>query len=261
MAKKDVQEDKQNTKNGDGYILQLEKQIKDLRASHEEIRRLNNIEKFAATGRMARTIAHEVRNPLTNIGLALEQLSGELPHNDDVSLLLEMMNRNTTRINLIVTDLLNSTKFAQLSFSHTSVTDVLREVIKQSSGLANQRHVSIEEQMGSKLPEVLIDVEKLKTAFENIINYSIESASEHEGKIIVSASSQNSKCFITIHNNGTDINAEKTEQIFEPYSTSKNASGLALTHAQNVILNHGGNISFESEAGKGNTFTIVFEFA
>ena len=130
MAKKEELNGKHNKSNEEEYSRQLEKQIIELHKANEETIRLKNVEKFAATGRMARSLAHEVRNPLTNISLALEQLNAELPHNDDVSLLIEMIGRNTMRINGLITELLNSTKFSQLEFSNVSINEILGEIVE-----------------------------------------------------------------------------------------------------------------------------------
>src|SRR5580692_10931799 len=89
------------------YQQQLQERISDLDKANKELIRMRSMEKFAATGRIARTIAHEVRNPLTNINLAVEQLQTELNGNkpENGELMLEMISRNSARINLLITDL------------------------------------------------------------------------------------------------------------------------------------------------------------
>ena len=76
------------------YRNQLEMRIDELAAVNLELIELRNIEKFAATGRISRTIAHEVRNPLTNINLATEQLRNEISGNEDANLLFDIQNSN-----------------------------------------------------------------------------------------------------------------------------------------------------------------------
>ena len=124
----------------------MEERVKELHGKNEEINRLRSTEKFAATGRIARTIAHEVRNPLTNISLATEQLQEEVPRNEETELLLRMIDRNTTRINQLITDLLNSTKFAQLIFTQTSLNDILDEALDLAKDRIELKHIQVNKQ-------------------------------------------------------------------------------------------------------------------
>ena len=98
------------SKKAAAFREQLEIRVDELAALNLELIELRNMEKFAVTGRISRTIAHEVRNPLTNINLATEQLRSEVPPGDDVNLLFEMISRNSNRINQLISDLLNSTQ-------------------------------------------------------------------------------------------------------------------------------------------------------
>ena len=111
-------------RNARTYGQQLEDRVADLDRVNRELEELKSMEKFAATGRIARTIAHEVRNPLTNISLASEQLREITGEQEEAELLLEMVGRNVTRINQLVSDLLNSTRFAQLEYGEVSINDL-----------------------------------------------------------------------------------------------------------------------------------------
>ncbi len=260
MAQKEDWDRKTNSSDGYEDRHQLEQQIAKLRDTNEETIRLKNVEKFSAIGRMARSIAHEIRNPLTNISLALEQLNAELPQSDDANLLVEMISRNTLRINHLISDLIDSTKFAQLNFSQDSVHDLLNEVIDGLRHFAKHKNAVIEIEFADDIGKLMIDREKLKIAFDNLLTHSIESVQPNEGMIIISTANENNKCVISIQNNGVPISSEKMERLFEPHFTSKQNSGMALTLAQNIILNHGGNIYVESEQGKGTIFTIILDF-
>ncbi|HET9434006.1 MAG TPA: CHASE3 domain-containing protein, partial [Chitinophagaceae bacterium] len=101
--------DESNKKNIQ-YQKELEANIDELKKMDAEVKELKSMEKFTSTGRIARTIAHEVRNPLTNISLAAEQLQESGIQNSESSMLLDMINRNTVRINHLISDLLNATK-------------------------------------------------------------------------------------------------------------------------------------------------------
>jgi signal transduction histidine kinase len=220
---------------------------------------LRSIEKFAATGRIARTIAHEVRNPLTNISLATEQLREEVPHNDETDLLLRMIDRNTTRINQLITDLLNSTKFAQLTFTKTSLNCILNEALDLAKDRIELKNIQVNKQYDG-LPDVNVDADKMKIAFLNLIMNAVEAMEEGKGILTIVTEKSKDKCIIRIQDNGTGIDEEHMLRIFEPYFTSKaKGSGLGLTNTQNIILNHKGIIYAESEVGKGSTFIVELD--
>lgn len=259
MAKKE--EAKEYSVNGDDvHRRQLEKQIEELHKEHEECIKQNAVEKFSSVSRIMRTVAHEIRNPLTNIGLALEQLNSEITGSPDASLLTEMIQRNTTRINTLINELLESTRFAQLDYTSVSINELLDDVLERVRNFARHKNVPIDEDFTEPLPKLLLDADKIKTAFENLLTNSIESVQPTEGKIFISTANENHKCVVTIRHNGSAIPADKLERMFEPYFLSKGSTGLVLTQTQNIILNHGGSIYIESEPGKGTTFTVILGF-
>jgi signal transduction histidine kinase len=242
------------------YRSELEKRVEELKHANEELVNLKSIEKFAATGRIARTIAHEVRNPLTNIGLAAEQLKDDLAGNEDCVMLIDMINRNSTRINQLITDLLNSTKFAQLDFKNVSINTLLDETIEFAKDRLNLNGIKIEKDYADNMRDVLVDNKKLKIAFLNIIVNAIEAMEPGKGLLKIKTEMNKNKCVVTIKDNGKGINEEEMARMFEPYYSSKSkGTGLGLTNTQNIILNHKGSMKVESEVGIGTSFIISFD--
>jgi signal transduction histidine kinase len=246
------------------YQQQLQERIGDLDKANKELIRMRSIEKFAATGRIARTIAHEVRNPLTNINLAVEQLQTELnglrPENGE--LMLEMINRNSARINLLITDLLNSTKFTELVYTKISVNQLLDETLELARDRIQLKNVAVSKHYDEGICDVAVDVERIKIAFLNIIVNAVEAMEPGKAILNLQTLAKEDKCVILISDNGPGIPDESQTRIFEPYFTSKaKGTGLGLTNTQNIILNHNGHIGFESKKGEGTTFTIQLHFA
>lgn len=240
------------------YSLELEESIEKLRNVNRELQELKSIEKFASTGRIARTIAHEVRNPLTNISLASEQLSEITSNNEDAGVLIEMIGRNANRINQLVSDLLNSTRFTQLNYLTTDIRDVLDETIKLAHDRIELNHITVKKQYGDSPCLVLIDKEKIKLAFLNIIVNAIEAMEQKPGELQIKTRRQADKCVIEFSDNGSGMDEETLQKLFEPYFTSKiKGNGLGLTNTQNIILNHGGNINVYSKPGEGTSFIIT----
>ena len=176
------------------YQQQLQERIKDLDMANKELIRMRSIEKFAATGRIARTIAHEVRNPLTNINLAVEQLQSELDGQpagnmppsanrrpENAELMLDMISRNSARINSLITDLLNSTKFTELVYKKISVNQLLDETLELARDRIQLKNITVMKTYSGDICDIAVDVERIKIAFLNIVVNAIEAMEPGSG--------------------------------------------------------------------------------
>ncbi|MEP7319261.1 MAG: CHASE3 domain-containing protein [Panacibacter sp.] len=244
------------------YREELEEKIADLEMANNELVELRRNEKFAVTGRIARTIAHEVKNPLTNINLAAEQLKELTEPGEESNMLFDMINRNANRINHLVSDLLNSTKVAELKFDKVSINELLDEAMEMAKDRIELNNVKIEKNYTPDICDVSVDKEQIKIAFLNVIVNAIEATTPGEGKLIIKTDNKNGQCLITITDNGKGMKEEDLSKLFEPYFTSKRkGTGLGLTHTQSIILNHKGLIHVESKPGNGTKFEITLDFA
>lgn len=254
-------ENKAKEKAGDqvqAYSKELEEGVEELKRVNAELQELKSIEKFAATGRIARTIAHEVRNPLTNISLASEQLRELITQNEEAELLLDMVGRNATRINELVSELLNSTRFAQLEYSPEDINQLLDESLEEANDRIELKQIKVERHYEKGLEKIMLDGEKIKLAFLNIIVNAIEAMSKGSGVLQIRTHKLADKYIIEIKDNGTGMDEETLQKLFEPYFTSKmKGNGLGLTNTQNIILNHKGNVSVKSKPGHGSSFIIT----
>lgn len=245
-----------------GFFKNMEAKIEDLKKANAELVRLRRNEKFAVTGRIARTIAHEVRNPLTNINLAAEQLKDDLePEKEDQHLLLDMINRNSTRINQLVTDLLESTRFIELHYEKHSINNLLDEALELAADRLELNHIAVVKSYADDVCDVEVDAEKIKIAFLNIIVNAIEAMEPGKGVLTITTVGEMEQCVTYIKDNGTGMDEEAQQNLFEPYFTSKpSGNGLGMTNTQKIILNHNGSINVESSPGKGTTFIIGLGF-
>jgi signal transduction histidine kinase len=245
------------------YQEQLKERIDELDKANKELIQMRSIEKFAATGRIARTIAHEVRNPLTNINLAVDQLKSEpdgLP--EEPGIMLDMINRNSIRINQLITDLLNSTKFSELVHKKISINQLLDETLELAQDRIKLHNITVIRNYMSDICDISVDGERMQIAFLNIIVNAIEAMEPGKGVLQIKTTAKEDKCVITITDNGIGMDKESLSKIFEPYFTNKpKGTGLGLTNTQNIILNHNGHIHIDSEKGKGTSFTITLDFA
>ena len=252
---------KEASEKANAYRQQLELRIDELAALNLELIELRNIEKFAATGRISRTIAHEVRNPLTNINLATEQLRNEIAANEDADILFEMISRNSNRINQLISNLLDSTRISELQYIKSSINDVLDSSLEFASDRVELKQIKVVKDYDKDIYPILVDQEKIKIAFLNIIVNAIE-AMDDGGTLHLSTETRNNRCVTKITDTGKGMSKEDVARLFEPYFTTKEkGTGLGLTNTQNIILAHNGKIMVESELGKGTSFTISFNFA
>lgn len=246
----------------DEYQEQLKQRIEQLASANKELIQMRSIEKFAATGRIARTIAHEIRNPLTNINLAIEQIKNDVPDSEDegnLTVLFDMVTRNSNRINQLITDLLNSTKFAELDYEEAFLSDLIDGALEQAKDRLTLNNIRVERKYKVKCT-VTADVEKMKIALLNIIVNAIEAMEPGKGILKVFLDQKDGKCIINITDNGSGMDGEAVVRIFDPYFTTKmKGNGLGLTNTQNIILNHKGGISVESEKGRGTVFIITLD--
>ena len=252
---------KEASKKAAAFHEQLESRIDELAALNVELIELRNMEKFAVTGRISRTIAHEVRNPLTNINLAAEQLRSEMPPNEEMNILFDMISRNSNRINQLISDLLNSTRMTELDNQKSSINSLMDSSLQLAQDRINLKQIKVVKDYEADVCDILVDPEKVKIAFLNLIVNSIE-AMEEQGVLHITTKTRNDKCVTIIKDNGKGMNKADVGRLFEPYFTTKEkGSGLGLTNTQNIILSHNASISAESEPGKGTSFTISFNFA
>lgn len=240
---------------------ELENRVKQLADLNKELLELRSQEKYAVTGRIARSIAHEVRNPLTNINLALEQLSSEFEGNGSSKMFFEMISRNSERINNLVSDLLNSTRLQDIQAKDISINQILDASLAEAADRIKLNNIQVIKNFDSEMCPVSVDFQKVKTAFLNLIVNAIEAMGEG-GKLYLSTETENEKCVVKIRDTGKGMSREQLGQLFEPFVTTKpKGNGLGLANTQNIILSHNGSISAESEEGKGTTMIVKFNFS
>ncbi|HLO58987.1 MAG TPA: ATP-binding protein [Bacteroidales bacterium] len=243
------------------YRVQLEEGIEQLKEANEDLKNLRSMEKFTASGRIARAIAHEVRNPLTSISLAADQLQSSSRSSDETTLINIIM-RSVKRINDLIVSLLQSTKFSHLNLEPLSLNTVVDEALELAKDRIELNGITVEKNLSPNQCTIEADKDKLITAVLNLIINAVEAMEPGKGIIEITTMRRNEKCMVYIKDNGMGMNESALSRIFEPYFTQKeNGNGLGLTLTQNIILNHKGTISVESKPKKGTTFTIALNNA
>jgi two-component system, sporulation sensor kinase E len=220
----------------------------------------NTINKIVSTDRIARMIAHEVKNPLTNILLCAEQMKEMLPENEEFNSYLEIITRNSNRINQLVVNLMDSTRFGDIKLEEHNLIDILHDTLKLVEDRLSLQSVKIIEDYSHNVILLPLDAEKLKIAFVNIIINAIEVLeNQPDALITIKTEKLPRQVKVKIKDNGAGIPPEIKEKLFEPFFTSKEqGSGIGLASAQNIIFGHKGKIEVNTEPDKGAEFIISF---
>jgi PAS domain S-box-containing protein len=218
-------------------------------------------ERLSMTGKIARTIAHEVRNPLTNLNLALEQLKDEMPKdNESATLYADIIERNADRIEQLITEMLDSSRPKELNLELTPVADVLEDTITLTADRLNLNRMKLEKKFDKDLPRILIDREKLKIAFLNIVINAVEAMQPGKGVLKISTTSRDGRLVVSIADNGKGIAADEIEKLFDPFFTGKQGGmGLGLTSSKNILNSHSASIEVISQLEVGTSFHIYFK--
>ena len=249
---------KKATKQAETYHDQLEKRVIELAKANQELLELRSLERFTSTGRIARVIAHEIRNPLTNIDLSAGHLENDKLGPDDKKAFLDIIARNSRRINELINELLSATKFSDLQYEEIRVNDLLDETLNEAIDRAQLGHVRINKNYSSENIWLNVDRSRMEIALLNIIVNALEAMNGENSLLVLETGVKNGQCVITVRDNGKGMDGETLAKVFDPYFTSKtNGNGLGMTNTQNIILNHKGKIEVVSEEGKGTSFIIT----
>ncbi len=246
----------------DGIIYGFQGIIHDLSLRKQAEQDLLVAEKLAMTGNIARSIAHEVRNPLTNLNLALEQLDddlGELP-DGDYGMYLDIIHRNANRIDQLITEMLKSSKPKEPDLRPYNLNQLLEEVIDMTNDRIKLRGIELVTSKDESLPVMKLDPEQMRTAILNIVINAIESMEDdEEGRLEMGTLKKDQQLLLYVQDTGKGIERDQLRKLFDPFFTGKRGGmGLGLTSSQNIINSHKGKVDVKSEVGKGTRFEVCF---
>ncbi len=248
----------------------------------EREQRLRRSEQLATVGKMAAQITHEVRNPLTSIGLNAELLADEFTDKDrEAQKLAKAIVREVDRLTDITEQYLRFARLPEPRFEPTSVSELLRSLLLFLDGELRARGVTVVAQLDAALPQVPLDDNQVRQAALNLVRNAAEAMTDcPPGERVLTVRSrwqegtavggpQGPAVAVDIIDRGPGIAPEHLRQIFEPFfTTKKGGTGLGLALALEVVARHGGQLSVHSPepaaaelapgAPAGTRFTIVF---
>ena len=219
------------------------------------------VEKLSAMGRLARILAHEIRNPLNNINLSVEQLNSDTQSKES-KFLFDIIARNSKTINDLISELLNSSRPTDIILQQASLQSIMDQALAQALDRITLKKIQVKSNY-PKLPAIIqADADKLKIAFLNVIINSVEAMEEEHGQLHISILEKPGEWLVKIEDNGTGISDENISRLFEPYFTSKkDGLGLGLASTLNIIQSHKGHIEVQTKLDFGTSFLIKFKRA
>jgi len=241
-----------------GIILVFQ-DITKLVEMEEKIRRQ---EQLAMVGSLAAGIAHEIRNPLASLSGSIQVLQGELHLEGDDKHLMDIVVRETDRLNTIITEFLDYARPQTIQAERIIVSSILDETIlllKNSRDFREGITIRVDAD-----PHVAIrgDAQRMRQVFWNLLINSCQAIPDR-GEITVSTlplsygGGDAAWCEIIIQDTGCGISPEYLDKIFDPFFTTKTSgTGLGLAIVNRIIGDHGGVIDVESGTGRGTKFRI-----
>jgi signal transduction histidine kinase len=252
-----------------GYLSGAFNHMIDTLGCH--MQQMERAAKLASLGEIISGIAHEIKNPLAGISCAVQVFNSELSDDDSRKPVITEVLNQVNRLDRIVKDLLSYAKPKPPMFAPSRISEILEKTLFFVYPEAKKQNIVIDNQVGSEIPEILVDPDQVQQVFLNITINAIH-AMPNGGILTISALKKDrqevqdeikkqvqDEKFIAVkfHDTGKGISPEDLAYIFEPFFTKKaKGTGLGLSISRKIIQEHGGEITVESEVGKGSLFAV-----
>ena len=227
-----------------------------------EIRRLEREvrlqDRLAAVGRLAAAIAHEIRNPLTSIAGSVYMLSGIPDLKDDHRQLLEIVTRESERLNDIITDFLAYSRGKKYQFAEVDLIPLLEDTLTllEHRFVAENAGIRIERRHSVKEARTLADGDKIKQVFWNFCENAAR-AMKNGGILTVSVEPVGEDWQINFADSGPGMSPQLTEKVFEPFQSQfEGGTGLGLAIVYQIVQAHEGKVFARSKLGEGCVFVL-----
>jgi two-component system NtrC family sensor kinase len=231
--------------------------IEEQKARYDEL--ALHTEKLSALGRMAAGIAHEINNPLAGVLLYSSNLYKKIPDDSSLKEGMEIIIRETQRCKIIIQGLLEFARDREPKKTMADIDQVIERALNMLENEFRLRHIQIERAYSKDLKTSMLDKNQLQQVFVNLL-LNAAHAIDKDGTIEIRTrpDSAGEHVIIEVQDSGCGIPPEHLNKIFEPFfSTMETGSGLGLAVSYGIVRNHQGELTVESQPGKGACFTIT----
>jgi two-component system sensor histidine kinase PilS (NtrC family) len=237
-----------------GYVYALD-DLTEIRRLEREVRMQDRL---AAVGRLAAAIAHEIRNPLTSIAGSVSMLSGIPEMNQEHRQLLDIVTRESQRLNGIITDFLAYSRGKQYRFEKADLVPLLEDTLTlmRHRMTAENTGIVIESRFAVREAWSLADGDRIKQVFWNFGENAVR-AMRDGGTLRVAIESLGDDWQVSFADTGTGMTPQQTEKIFEPFQSNfEGGTGLGLAVVYQIVQAHEGKVWARSKPGQGTTFVL-----
>lgn len=238
-------------------------QIRHAEGIQEMRKRLSQAERLSSLGRLAAGFAHEIRNPLNAVSMAIQRIAREFrpaePDKQDEFLgILKVIRDEIRRLDGIIEEFVSPARERQPELREGKISDVLGAVLGLIRETTESRAIEISVRMDCGDALVRMDASMMHQALLNLLKNAVESV-KGRGKIEVSCGLRGrDMLYVSITDTGVGMDEDEMERIFDfEYTTKEKGLGLGLPIAREIIHAHGGDIEVESKRGQGSIFRIM----
>ncbi len=246
----------------DAMAAALKQREAELAQKQDELVRA---ERLAAVGRVSAQVAHEIRNPLSSIGLNVEMLEEQLSkakfgaesEGKESKELLASVTREVDRLTEITEDYLRLARLPNPSLRAENVVSVLEGVLSFSREELERAKVKVERKFEALELEVLADEGQLRQVFVNLVRNSREAMVEG-GTLTVAAHAKSGVVEVRVADTGPGLSGEARARLFEPFfSTKDGGTGLGLSLSRQIVQAHHGKLEADPSVAAGTTFVVT----
>ncbi len=235
---------------------ELEKKTQELEMVYAK---LATAERLAGLGKMASAVAHELRNPMGVIRLAVYSLKKKVDSKDKrLTRHLENIDKKIIESDQIIHDLLAFSRASEMEFKSIHINESLERGLAAIEQQFREKNVTIIKNLEPKMPKITADCNQLIEVFHNLFLNALQAMKESESRELkVSSCYYNGSIEVEIKDTGCGISPENLEKLGKPFfSTKTKGIGLGLYIAYEIIRRHKGTIEAQSEFNQGTTFII-----
>lgn len=230
----------------------------DITEQVESRKRLMLSERLAAMGRMSAQVAHEIRNPLSALSLNADLLADEIPGGEDSEArqLLRAIVREVERLTAVTDEYLRLARHRAPALQREDLATVIAELCGFMGEELRHRGIVTELNLEHAPAYVWIDAGQARQALLNVLKNALE-AMPTGGTIRIDLTQEADQYVLTVRDQGTGIPQAALQRIFDPfYTTKEGGTGLGLPITQQIIADHGGEVTCESAEGRGTTMRV-----